>query len=246
VVTYDYYVGLDLGQRKDPTALAIVEAPIWVRSSWGVGQALPDGWVSPSDYHVNARKLFRSYEFYRGGAPSSPTLQVRELYRFPLGTSYPDIVEGVTKLMRLDPLEHNSVLLVDATGVGQPVVDQFRQAGLRPLAVTITGGREIHRDGDDLHVPKRDLITSTQVTLQAGRLKIAESLAEAATLVKELLEFRVRMTAAANDTYGAWREGQHDDLLLALAMAVWFREWHNALLDEARAARSTLQRGSVG
>ena len=29
---------------------------------------------------------------------------------------------------------------------------------------------------------------------------------------------------AAHDIYGAWREGQHDDLVLATALAVWFGE----------------------
>ena len=28
----------------------------------------------------------------------------------------------------------------------------------------------------------------------------------------------------AHDSYGAWREGQHDDLVLAVALAVWFAE----------------------
>ena len=33
--------------------------------------------------------------------------------------------------------------------------------------------------------------------------------------------FRVKITEAANETFGAWREGQHDDLLLAVALAAW-------------------------
>jgi hypothetical protein len=42
-------------------------------------------------------------------------------------------------------------------------------------------------------------------------------------LVKELMNFRVKITAHANDTYDAWREETHDDLVLALAMACWYR-----------------------
>ncbi len=38
-------------------------------------------------------------------------------------------------------------------------------------------------------------------------------LPEAALLVQELLNFQVKITAAGNDTYRAWREGQHDDLV---------------------------------
>lgn len=29
------------------------------------------------------------------------------------------------------------------------------------------------------------------------------------------------MKPAANEMFGAWREGQHDDLVLAVAIAVW-------------------------
>jgi hypothetical protein len=39
------------------------------------------------------------------------------------------------------------------------------------------------------------------------------------------LNFRVKIDPlTAHDSYGAWREGQHDDLVLAVALAVWFAE----------------------
>jgi hypothetical protein len=38
----------------------------------------------------------------------------------------------------------------------------------------------------------------------------------------ELLNFRVKINlASGHDSYEAWREGDHDDLVLAAAMAVW-------------------------
>ena len=58
--------------------------------------------------------------------------------------------------------------------------------------------------------------------LQTGRLKIAGGLLEAKTLIQELLAFQVKINTNAHDTYGAcWREGTHDDLVLAVAMAAW-------------------------
>jgi hypothetical protein len=33
--------------------------------------------------------------------------------------------------------------------------------------------------------------------------------------------------------YTHWREGDHDDLVLATAMAVWFREWSMALWERS-------------
>jgi hypothetical protein len=68
------------------------------------------------------------------------------------------------------------------------------------------------------------LVGSVQSALQSGRLKIAKRLAMAETLKKELLNFQVKITAAANEAFGAWRENIHDDLVLAVAMAIWLGE----------------------
>jgi len=32
---------------------------------------------------------------------------------------------------------------------------------------------------------------------------------------------RVRVTAAGREEYGAWRAGEHDDLVVAVALACW-------------------------
>jgi hypothetical protein len=114
-------------------------------------------------------------------------------------------------------------LAVDETGVGSPVVDLFRQAKLpvELFPVHITGGATENYDKGVYYVPKRDLVSVVQVALQTDKLKIANSLPEAATLVRELQDFEIKITDAANDTYGAWRVGAHDDLVLAVAMALY-------------------------
>ena len=41
-------------------------------------------------------------------------------------------------------------------------------------------------------------------------------------LVKELLNFRVKINiSTAHDSYEAWREGDHDDLVLSVALSCW-------------------------
>lgn len=75
-----------------------------------------------------------------------------------------------------------------------------------------------------MHVPKRELIGVVQVLLQSRRLTIARGLKEAATQERELADFRVKVTVAANETFGPWREGQHDDLLRVTAIACWLGE----------------------
>jgi hypothetical protein len=68
--------------------------------------------------------------------------------------------------------------------------------------------------------PKKDLVTGLQVVLQGRRSQIARSLPEAATLVRELSSFQVKASAATEELV-PWREGTHDDLVLAAAEAAW-------------------------
>jgi hypothetical protein len=60
-----------------------------------------------------------------------------------------------------------------------------------------------------------------QVLLQSGGLQIASGIPHGATLVAEMAEMRVKVTTAGNLQFGAWREGAHDDLVLAVALACW-------------------------
>jgi hypothetical protein len=149
----------------------------------------------------------------------------RALKRWPLGTSYPSIVKDVGEVLGKPGLG-GAALVVDATGVGRPVVDLLRQANLpaQLVPVVITAGlSESRHDAGYWHVAKTVLISAVQVPLQQRRLKFARGLKETAVLVRELENYRTKITAAANETFSA-REGEHDDLVLALALACWWGE----------------------
>ncbi len=203
-----FYLGLDLGQAHDYTALAIVR---------------------------------------KGDGPAPVAYEVPWLERFPLNTSYPAIVAAVARRCRqlatqaLEPGPEPGVryadrplgeghvaqrLIVDATGVGRPVVDLLRRERLPGILydVTITGGDTATHQGSSWRVPKRELVSVAQVLLQSGRLKVAEALPDTAVLTRELLNFQVKINDQAHDSYGAWREGTHDDLVLAVALACWAGE----------------------
>jgi hypothetical protein len=83
---------------------------------------------------------------------------------------YPAVVARVAELLRGDPLRGTIWLVADATGVGRPAVDLLRQAGLRPVPVTIHGGAQVTSDPVPayLNVPKRELVSSARVQLQAS------------------------------------------------------------------------------
>ncbi len=194
-----FFLGLDLGQAQDYTAFAIAEKVMPPKPEIG----------EP----VDPDRL--------------PTYHVRELGRFDLGTAYPTMVAYVAGLARRAPLAGSTVMAVDQTGVGRPVVDLLRRERMQLMGfypVTITGGNKATSEGGSWHVPKRDLVSVVKVLQQSKRLKVAPQLPHAKTLVDELLAFQVKITDAANDTYGAWREGAHDDLVLATALACWTGE----------------------
>jgi hypothetical protein len=150
--------------------------------------------------------------------------------RCPCGTAYPAIVQSVKELMERPELGPLPQLAIDATGVGRAIVDMVIDADIAAdiSPVTITGGNaDFRRECWHGHyglpaysVAKLHLIGTVQAALSSGRLKIAPKLAFAEILRKELLQYRVKLTAAANETFEA-REGANDDLLLATAIAVW-------------------------
>jgi hypothetical protein len=72
-------------------------------------------------------------------------------------------------------------------------------------------------------VAKKELVSVLQVLLQSRRLKIAP-LPERDLLLREFQTFRVKVTAAANETFEAWRERDHDDMVPAVAIAAWLGE----------------------
>lgn len=86
--------------------------------------------------------------------------------------------------------------------------------------VVITGGRKISGNRARWSVSKGELVSKLQALLHSGDLRIAASLPDAAVLARELLDFCVRFTEAGNTTFNT-REGAHDDLVLALALAVF-------------------------
>jgi len=239
----DYYVGLDLGQASDFTAIAVLEEPVWVppTPSENLNESLywprdRRGWVSITEMVPAAADYFRGRNYFDDDRPGRPPLFVRHLERV-RHLPYSAVVQRVADLLGRPPLAGAGIaLLVDYGGPGRPVVDMLDQAGLAPLCIAIHGGQDVTVDGRIKRVPKRDLITSTQAALQDGRLRIARGLEHAATLTKELADYRVRITQSGHDQYDA-RSGQHDDLVLAVAMAVWFRNWFWKLYDQ-RAERA--------
>jgi hypothetical protein len=57
----------------------------------------------------------------------------------------------------------------------------------------------------------------------AGQLQISGGISREMQRIakEELKNFRMKITAAANVSFEAWREGDHDDVVLAMALVCW-------------------------
>jgi hypothetical protein len=150
-----FYIGLDLGQRRDPSAIAVVE---------------------------KTREIAQHRE-----------------------------------------LAGNCALAVDGTGVGAPVVDMLRAArlGCDIAAVTTTSGDRQRQTGSVWNVPKRDLMAVVQVLLEREELRLARGLRELGALMRELTDVRSSAGIGGRVRLGADGCGEHDDLVIALALACW-------------------------
>jgi hypothetical protein len=179
-------VGVDIGQRRDPTAIAVVE------------------------------QVRRSTETHH---------MARHLERLPLGSPYPVVAERVAVVIQgvhAATSGESPTLYVDATGVGTPIVDVLRAAGVgnlaRLVAIYFTHGDRRKVERGEVKLGKAWLVSRMQALLQSGLLHLPRT-AEAEALGKELLDYEIRVTEDANDRYGAFRVGAHDDLVTALGLA---------------------------
>ena len=199
-----YLVGLDLGQASDYTALSVIK----------------------QEWHL----MNKRYEY---------ELQFLERVR---GMPYPLIVEKVQTMLRSSLLMASEPpqLVIDKTGVGAPVCDLFNPKLMRMderfqnelvatnksvTEITITGGHTPSRVVGGYHVPKRDLVFALLAIYQSQRIKVAEALPLAEPLKGELTNLKLKINTSGHDSYSAWRESEHDDLVLSLALSSWYGEY---------------------
>ena len=200
-----YCLSVDLGSEQDYTALSITERIETVQDL-----NIP--------YH-NSRPI-----------RSEPVLITAELHltymeRVPLQTPYPKIVEKIGYIMARPEFVNQIVLVVDRTGVGLPVVQMMYQAGLAPIGIAIHGGGITKAKEDGFNVPKRDIVTALLTAFQMKRYKMPppSKMAIIKQFEEELAGFRMKIKqTTGHDSYEAWMEKIHDDLVISAAMAVWW------------------------
>jgi hypothetical protein len=99
------------------------------------------------------------------------------------------------------------------------VVDSLEALKLTPIVVSITAGKKVRQEDNRLWVPKPVLLMPLIVGLGSGSLKIAPGLDHGPALLKELQAFQVTRGKRGHLTFEG--KGEHDDLVIALALAVY-------------------------
>ncbi len=181
-----FFIGVDLGKLRDYTAIVTLE-----RYSYKAG------W--------DAVWLHDVYEWKN---------VIRLAERLRLGTSYPAAVSRIRELTLHAAALGEVTLIVDRTGVGEPVVDALRLANLpcSIVPVTITSGENATRTRSGWNVPKRELIVCLQMMFARSELTLPADLPLRKQLAAELSTLTRQLKASGSG---------HDDLVIALALSTW-------------------------
>ncbi len=205
-------IGVDVGQRSDPTAVVVCEQEderYIVRHL----ERIPLG----TPYPQVADRLAAIYRNATAEFARRQEKRKRRAGSFVFRT--PDDPEMQERRAR-----ESVWVLVDATGCGLPVVDFLRErSGINNghlTAVMFTAGeRTTVRRGDrEGTVAKSYLVSRLQALMGYGRILLPNT-DEARALASELEDFEISVNAQANTQWGA-RHGSHDDLVCALGLAV--------------------------
>lgn len=198
-----YFFGFDIGEVNDYSAWSLMRR----REMWQERKGLPGTRAWEEEPVLNVHRY-----------------DVEDMGRFELGTPYPRQIEMVENMLTHPTLQGRTVFLVDATGVGRPIVETFMQDGFAPIPIVITGGTTVTKGSDGFwRVPKRDLVVQGQVVMESRRVKFANIPARE-IMREELQNFSMRITQANNDTYEAWRDQTNDDMVLSFLMPIWYAE----------------------
>jgi len=145
------------------------------------------------------------------------------LERFPLNTEYPIIVERVSSMFQDRRLEQNGTLIIDRTGVGEPVGQLFEKKSIQLVSIVITGGEEVvEKDPYLFHVPKRILVNSLAILSQFGRLKVTKEIPLCVTFSNELKDFAYKLDKKSGHDVYEGISGSHDDLVISTSLAAWY------------------------
>jgi hypothetical protein len=193
-IVENHFIGVDLGRDVSHSALAVATLTRTVTQ-----RRDPANWALAEER----------------------ALEVSYLDRVPLGVKYTDVIDRIACLVKALNAQAawgyqppTIYMTADAAGPGQVAIDVLRKQDLGVILqpAIITGGEEAHRlTSGAVTVPRKELLSTVKLMLESGTLVIGKHVRHRDQLVKE--------GAAVNAASSRQRE--HDDLIIALALATW-------------------------
>jgi len=185
-------VGVDVGQRQDPSAIVVAEA--FTR---------PTGRTITTQYHGDGS--------ITQVAETESVFRIRLIESVPLGTPYEAVAERVATVAagaRLKARARSLSVRIDQGGNRS-----FMYLARRALApcrayiegVTITATDRLEHDSGELRVSKSYLVNRLEVLFEQEWVELPESRPETEALLLELKAFEHHRTERAHLTFGALR-----------------------------------------
>jgi phage terminase large subunit-like protein len=115
-----------------------------------------------------------------------------------------DYSEQVERVERIARKYNNAFVILDSTGVGDPILETVQKTGLTVQGYTFT------------NTSKQQLIEHLAVLIERQEISYPND----KVLINELMSYQYEITRAGNMRYNA-PSGMHDDCVIALALAAW-------------------------
>lgn len=215
-----HILSVDPGKRQDPAALCALKL-VWT-------------YASPGNYLERHPKMPAMEEMFSERSPKRVEqliVHLRMLDQF-YDKKYRQLIRATDYWMRRIESEPDAsgdiALVVDSTGLGDPVVEMMEEAGFTvaaPLLIT-TGQtvKEPSKDDDRWHVPRTNILTEAQLWWEAGRIRVPPP--AKLPMVKELED---QLRSLHPDPKRKPRAGEvivadeeHDDLAMVVGQALWW------------------------
>jgi len=143
------------------------------------------------------------------------------------GVPYTEIVAWAKKVF-LNPryrkdVSYPPVFTLDVGGVGMAIKDMLTVAGVPITGIQYTGGAAVSRVGGNYHVSKSFIVGKFLAAWDEGRVLMPVGASFLTMFQSELRAFRGEMSAQGRARFEA-ETGEHDDLVMSVAQAVWWGE----------------------
>jgi hypothetical protein len=198
-----FIVSVDFGRDRDPTAIAVSEV---------------------IERQAAEYKIMRKGIIEQRSDMIAKSLMVSHLEQVELKTSYVEVINRLNELLSHPRLVKRCGLVVDATGMGAPLVDMLKAHGLAPIGVTLTAGENENQSPMGYRVPKLVVVDSIQALLHTQRLAISDAISKEMRdkLMEQMREFVMKNSASGHQGFEARLERIHDDLVIALGLGCWW------------------------